>query len=99
MDEMIANRYIGLALKSGDVIYGLDNIKRDLSKIHLIICCKAASSNLYYSLMQISMTNKLPLYQLNDYTLDELLNTSNCKAIGITNPHLAGQIKLVLERE
>jgi len=99
MNEEVASRYIGLAIRSGEIIYGLDKLKEKPHLVKLIICSYSASPNLFASLSNLSTKYNIPLCQLKDFTIDELIKTENCKAIGITNPNLAKQIKLVLERE
>jgi len=99
MNEEVASRYIGLAIRSGEVVFGLDKMKEKPNLVKLIICCLSASSNLFASLNNLSTKYNIPIYQLKNFTINELIKTENCKAIGITNPNLAKQIKLVLERE
>ena len=95
MDEIAISKYVGLAIRAGNVVYGIDNIKKFSKKINLIIYCHTASTNLQKSLSRLVQVNGLPVVQLAEHTLDSLIHTTNCKAIGITNPHLAEQIKLL----
>ncbi len=97
--EMEIGRYIGLAQKANGVIYGLDNIKSTKNEIYLLIVCDTASNNLYEEMCYISVNRKIPLHKMEYFTLDQILNTENCKAIGITNRHLAMQIKFILDKE
>lgn len=97
--EMEISRYIGLAQKANGVIYGLDNIKSTKLEIYLLLVCDTASNNLYEEMCYISINKKIPLHKLEYFTLDDILKTSNCKAVGITNKHLASQIKYILDKE
>lgn len=95
MDEIAISKYLGLAIRAGSVIYGLDNIKKYTRHIHVIICCHTASNNLKKSLSHIMEKSHIQIINLHHNTLDDLIHTTNCKTIGITNPQLAEQIKLL----
>ena len=95
MDEIAISKYIGLAIRAGAVIYGLDNIKKNLKNIHLIIYCYTASNNLEKSLLHLKDNSSVEVIKLQQNSLDNLIHTTNCKAIGITNMHLAEQIRLL----
>ena len=97
--EMEIGRYLGLAKRANGIIYGLDNIKKSKEHIFLLIVCDTASSNLYEEMCYISVNRKIPLHKMEYMTLDQVLNTENCKAVGITNGHLASQIKYILDKE
>jgi ribosomal protein L7Ae-like RNA K-turn-binding protein len=95
MDEIAISRYIGLAIRAGATIYGLDNIKKSLKNVKVIIYCHTSSTNLEKSLLRLSENSRVEVIKLEENSLDNLIHTTNCKAIGITNPHLADQIILL----
>ena len=97
--EMEICRYLGLARRANGIIYGLDNIKKTIDSIHYLLVCDTASDNLYEEICYLSINKKIPMHKMEYMTLDQALNTDNCKAIGITNPHLASQIKHILDKE
>ena len=95
MDEIAISKYIGLAIRAGATIYGLDNIKKSIKNIKVIVYCHTASTNLQKSLLHLKENSSIEVIKLQSNTLDNLIHTTNCKAIGITNPHLADQIILL----
>ncbi len=97
--EAEISRYIGLAQNANGVVYGVDNIKKSKDEIYLLLVCDTASNNLYEEMCYISVNRHIPLHRMEYFTLDQILHTSNCKAIGITNKHLASQIKFIIDKE
>lgn len=97
--EVEISRYIGLAQNANGVVFGLDNIKKSADNIYLLLVCDTASNNLYEEICFISVNKKIPMHKMEYITLDQILKTTNCKAIGITNRHLASQIKFILDKE
>ena len=92
-----AIKYINLAKKAGAVIYGIDNIINN-KNIILILLCPTASSNLVDKTLNFVNKKNIKLIKLQD-SLDKILNTTNCKVIGITNKQLATQIENLLKEE
>ena len=84
--------YLGFAIKSGKVIYGVDNIEAKANKVAIVIFDDSLSDNSCNKLINIAKRYKLPVYNL-DILLDELLGKNNCKAIGILSKDLAKAIK------
>ena len=95
MNEIAISKYIGLAIRAGSVVYGLDNIKKSARNINVIIYCHTASTNLEKSLLRLSENSKIKIIKLMENSLDNLIRTTNFKAIGVTNTHLAEQIILL----
>ncbi len=96
--EIEVSRYIGLAQKAKQIVYGLDNLKK-AEGVHLILICSTASEKMYEELVYISQKYNIPLYKMEYITLDQVLHTENCKVVGITNNHLATQIEYILNKE
>ena len=96
--ELEVSRYIGLAQKANQVVYGLDNLK-NTNNVHLILVCSTATEKMYEELIFISQKEKIPMYRMEYITLDQILHTQNCKVVGITNNHLATQIEYILNKE
>lgn len=78
------NSYLGLAKKAGAVVYGLENIKKNKNKICVVVLSCDATEKMVAHIMNLT-NKKFYVRILKEKTLDELLNTSNCKVIGITN--------------
>lgn len=89
-EKLIA--YLGFALKSNNLVFGVDNIEAKSKKVVMIIFDDSLSDNSSNKLHNIATRNNISIYN-TDKTLDELLNKNNCKAIGITSKDLATAIK------
>ena len=96
--ELEVSRYIGLAQKANQIVYGLDNLKK-AENVHLILVCCTALEKMYEELIYISQKNNIPIHKMEYITLDQILHTQNCKVVGITNNHLATQIEYILNKE
>ncbi len=87
-------KYLGFCKKSNSIIYGFDNIKKEKKQIFGILLCSSANEKLKLQINHICETRKIKLKVLKDLTIDELLNTNNCKVIALTNENLS---KAILE--
>jgi len=83
--------YLGFAVKSGNVIYGVDNIISKANKVVIAVYDDRLSDNSLNKLNNTTLRNDIALYK-SDINLDDLLNKTNCKAIGITSKDLAKAI-------
>ena len=66
MDEIAISKYIGLAIRAGSVVYGLDNIKKCAKSAKVIIYCHTASTNLEKSLLRLSENSKINIIKLTE---------------------------------
>ena len=80
--------YIGFAIKSRKVVFGIDNIKIARKRMYLIVLCPTASENLKREAEYFSGTKEIPLI-MTDVPLDELTFKNNCKIAAIMNKSLA----------
>jgi len=96
MPQRKIKNYLGLARRANAIIFGIDNIKSYKKKIYCIILCSSASENLKSSIDIIISRREIPIKKLEEGTLDEMLNTQNCKVIAITNESF---IKPILKGE
>ena len=84
--------YLGFAIRSGNIVYGVDNIEAKISKIYLIIYDRRLSENGANKLNNVSKKNQVDTL-ISEATIDDLINKQNCKAIGITSKDLAKAIQ------
>lgn len=85
--------YLGFAKKSNNIIFGIDKLQNYNKKIHLIILCKTANEKYLKTAQNIRAKNKNCTVLITKVcTLNELLNTDNCKIIGIKNLSLSKAI-------
>ncbi len=90
--------YIGFSIKSRSVIIGQDQLKKNKSKVYLIIYCKTASQNLKDLALRLGEK-----YGCNTLCLDENLqeytNIQGCKILGLKNSSLSEAILKVAENK
>lgn len=89
------SKYINLAKKAGAVIYGIDNIVKN-KNVQLILLCPTSSQNLVSKTESFATRKNIKLIKLQN-ELDSIINTTNCKVIGLTNLQLATQIVKIIE--
>lgn len=80
--------YIGFAIKSGKILYGLDNIQNYRKKIHLLLLCPSAGDNLKKETEYLSEKRNLTLIT-TDVPLEQLTHKMNCKLAAILSYSLA----------
>lgn len=83
--------YINFAIKSGQIVYGIDNIKAAKQKMTCVLFDSTATSRLENTIKTFCETKNI-LYAQLDVSIDELLKTKNCKVLGICNENLSKQI-------
>ena len=91
---MVTNKietYLRFAIKGGKIVFGLDNIKIKIRHIKLIISDNSLSEKSLRETKFISEKNKIPL-MLSEADLNQILNTTNCKVIGITDINMVTAI-------
>lgn len=82
--------YIGFAIKSRKVVYGLDSLEIYKKKVHLVLYTDDLAEKSLKKAVQIAETKNCPALQYNEFT--KLLNKDNCKILAITNKELADAI-------
>lgn len=92
-------KYFGLARRAGAVIYGIDNILSCRQKINLVILSEfEATQNLKDKVNNFIAKNNTKLIRFSE-DINQILGTTNCKVLGITNPELAKQIYSLFNKE
>ena len=84
-----AETYIGFSIKSGRIIWGLDNILGSRKLPKLIIICSTLKDNSEKKLLTFADGKGIKALKLTDKTLDGIVNKANCKVIGLTDTNLA----------
>lgn len=83
--------YLGYAIKSNNIVYGIDNLIKFNKKLFLIIICPSCvkkSVNL-----AVKKANELSCdIKMSADILQDLLHKDNCKVIGIKDENLANAI-------
>lgn len=84
--------YLGFAIKSGKVIFGIDNLKDYDKKLYLVIICESANDKYTDLALSKRLKTGCDLLKTKGVLLDNLVNKSNCKILGIKNKELATAI-------
>lgn len=96
MNKLIKT-YLGFSIKSRAVVIGQDRLKACNDKVHLIICCSTASSNLNDLASRLADKFKCRFIVL-DEKLEDYSSISGCKVLGLTNQSLADAIIKVVDK-
>lgn len=80
---------IGFAIRSNNILYGLEGIERSKKPPQLILICKTLSENTKKKAIAYCTKNSVKFYELTTDTLEELTAKKNCKLIGLTDKMMA----------
>lgn len=80
--------YLGFAVKSGKIIYGLDNIYKSKRRKYALVLCPSASENLARNAAEYAEKHGLPLLR-TDRPLEEIIFKRNCKLIALLDANMA----------
>lgn len=84
--------YIGFALKSGQIIFGIDNLKKSKLNSYIIIYSGDLSENGKKDLSKYLEKKNIKAISFEDIDLSQLVNRNNCKIVGILDQNLANAI-------
>ena len=85
--------YIGFAVRSGKIIYGIDNIEASRKRKYALVLCITASGNLVKNAVRYAEINDIPLVTTM-HPLEDIVYKHNCKIIALLDRNLA---KAVIE--
>ena len=77
--------YVGFAIKSRNIIYGVDSIKD--SNVGVIVYSDALAENSRAKLLEFA--KEIPAYKITQKEMEEILNCSKIKAFAIKSKDLA----------
>ena len=84
--------YLGFAIKSGNIIFGYDNIITTKKKLKLIIVSNTVNNKISTKINDFADSKKIKLINLSELSVEELISRDNCKLIGIVDENLASAI-------
>ena len=90
-----AKTYLGFAIKSRSIVYGVDDICKT-RKAELIIISSALSETSAKKIVSYSEKNNIILLKMGLENFQELIDNINVKAIAILDKNLADAIKMNL---
>jgi len=82
--------YVGFAVKSRSIVYGIDSIKT--KKVKLIIFSSSLSESAKDKCKILAKNNSCMFKELSEEEMIEILNNDKIKAIAIVNQDLANAI-------
>ena len=80
--------YIGFAIKSGKILFGIDNVKLSRKRIYLLLLCRTASDNLKKEAYRFAENKNIQLFETEE-TIESLTHKNNCKLAAILDENLA----------
>ena len=91
--------YLGFAIRSGKVIFGVDKLFESKKRAQLILICSAQNDKVTNKVVRYAKTENIPCIKLKDLVLGELVSRDNCKVIGILDLNLAQAVKNEFQME
>ncbi len=85
--------YLGFAVRSGKILYGIDSIKQSKKRKYLLVLSPSASENLREKAERYSTDFRVPLVVTNE-NLEDIMNKPNCKLAALLDANMA---KAVIE--
>ncbi len=80
--------YLGFAVRSGKIIYGIDNIKKSRKRKYALVLCPTASDNLSEYAAEYSEKYGVPLVK-SDRPLEDVIYKRNCKLVALLDANMA----------
>lgn len=90
--------YYNFSVKSGNVVFGTDNIIV-CKKAYIILLSDELSENSLKKIKKFSTDNKVTIVNVSQETLNIITDRPTCKVLAITERNLAKSIKTQLNRE
>ena len=84
--------YFGFAVKSRQIVFGADMVITCKKKIYLIAYVADINRTSKNRLTEKSNAYGIPMVEMSNEELAEAVCRTNCKCVGITEPHLAQAI-------
>ena len=84
---------LGFAVRAGKVIYGIDNIEHLRKKRYVMLICNSLSERSVKKCIAVADSGRIPLLQIKNKLLEEIVHKPNCKAVAIGDKQIT-QAKL-----
>ncbi len=83
---------LGFAVRAGKVIYGIENVEHLRKKRYLMLICNSLSERSVRKCIAVADAGKVPLLQVKNKPLEELVHKTNCKVIAIGDKQMSQAI-------
>ncbi len=84
--------YFGFAIKSGNIIYGGDNVAVSRKRMYVVVCSKDLNRTALKQVEETCKSKQIKLLFLDTAVIEELTNRNNCKCVAICETNLAKAI-------
>ena len=85
--------YLGFAIRSGKIIFGIDKLLQSKKKPLLVLICSSQNDKVSGKVKRFCESNQINFYKLpNNILLGDLIGRDNCKILGICDVSLANAI-------
>ncbi len=91
--------YLGFAIRSGKVIFGVDKLLESKKKPILVLICSTQNDKVTSKVIRFASSNNITYFKLKDLVLGDIIGRENCKVIGILDLNLALAIKNEFQME
>lgn len=91
--------YLGFAIRSGKVIFGVDKLFESKKRAQLILICSTQNEKVTNKVVRYAKNNNIPYIKLKDLVLGDIVSRDNCKVIGILDINLAQAVKNEFQME
>lgn len=91
--------YLGFAIKSGKVIFGVDKLLESKKYPQLVLICSTQNEKVTNKVIRYSLTKNIACIKLDNIILGDIIGRDNCKVIGILDLNLADAIKNEFQME
>ena len=91
--------YLGFAVKSGKIIFGVDKLLESSKRPHLIIICSTQNEKVSNKVIRYGDSNNVTCIKLDNLVLGDIIGRDNCKVVGILDLNLAIAIKNEFQME
>ena len=95
MDLNKTKIYVGFAIKSRNIKFGIDSVLKQ-KFLPLVIMSDSLQESSKNKLQSFALKTNTKLIQLSDKDIEDMLNKSNIKVFAITDKGLADAIKKVI---
>ena len=86
--------YLGFSIKSGEIVFGFDNLLETRKKVKCVVYCNTVNPKIENKLFDLCKYKKWALVKIENDTLADLIDRENCKVVGLINKNLVQGVLL-----
>ena len=81
--------FVGFSIRSGKIIFGMEQIERSKKIPKLILVCSTVGENSRKKAYNYAEKKNVKVLELSQRKLEDIVFKSNCKIVGLTDRNLA----------